>query len=96
MITENNLAITEAVEFVISQIRLDIQDGLYEEATQLDSFTVLHDYCDANDYVILAADYFCPFLNDPDAEDTDMLWQAWTNDVADAVDTRLFIQPIAI
>jgi hypothetical protein len=96
MITQNNLEITEAVEFVISQIRLDIQDGLYEGATQLDSFTVLHDYCDANDYLFAAAEQFCPFSDDPGEEDSHLLWQDWTNEVSGALDTRLFMQPITI
>jgi hypothetical protein len=96
MITEQNPTIAQATAFIIAEIRQDIADGLYEDAPQLDSFTVLHDYCDANDYIIAAAEKFCLFSNDSDDEETHLLWQDWADEVCDAVDTLLNEQPIEL
>jgi hypothetical protein len=94
MITQTDTTITEATAFVIAQIRQDFADGLYEATDQLNSFSMLHDYCDANDYIIAAAEKFCPFSDDPDEEDSHLLWQDWSNEVCDAVETLLSTQPI--
>jgi len=96
MITEQNPTIAQATAFIIAEIRQDIADGLYEDAPQLDSFTVLHDYCDANDYIIAAAEKFCPFSDDSDDEESHLLWQDWGNEVGGAVDTLLTAQPIQL
>ena len=96
MITQIDITITEATAFVIAEIRQDFADGLYEGADRLDSFSMLHDYCDANDYIIAAAEKFCPFSNDSDDEESHLLWQDWGNDVCDAVETLLFMQPITL
>ena len=87
---------TNAVEFVLAEIRRDITDGIYEGADLLDSFTTLHDYCDANDYIIAAAEKFCP--HDPAVDDGEwnLLWQEWADDIADAVDTLLHSDPIRL
>jgi hypothetical protein len=95
MTTEKNPTIAQAIAFVIAEIRQDVADGLYEDAPRLDSFTVLHDYCDANDYIIAAAEKFCPFSNDSD-EESHLLWQDWGNEVCGAVDTLLNEQPIQV
>ncbi len=87
---------TNAVEFVLAEIRRDITDGIYEGADLLDSFTTLHDYCDANDYIIAATERFCPFPNDAESEEWGMSWQEWGNDLADSVDTLLHSDPIRL
>ena len=96
MTTEENPTIAQAIAFVLAEIRQDVADGLYEEAAELDSFTVLHDYCDANDYIITAAEKFCPFSDDSDTEESHLLWQDWGNEVCGAVDTLLNEQPIRL
>lgn len=88
----------EAVEFVFRSIRDDIARGIYEGAGTLDSFTVLHDYCDANDYIIAAAEQFCSIPNG--ADETEMFssirWQAWCDEVADHVDNLLYQWPLEV
>jgi hypothetical protein len=88
--------VAEAAAWVISEIRRDIADERYEGADLLDSFCLLHDYLDANDYLISAAEQFCAYPNDSDSEDIHVLWQDWTDAVADAVDTLLHEQPITV
>jgi hypothetical protein len=87
--------VAEAAAWVISEIRRDIADERYEGADLLDSFCLLHDYLDANDYLISAAELFCTHAK-PDSEDTYLLWIDWTDAVADAVDTLLHEQPITV
>lgn len=87
--------VTDAVDWVIAEIRRDVADGRYEGADLLDSFSLLHDHLDANDYLIHAAEHLCAHAWDPDSEETHLLWQEWTDQVADAVDTLLNEQPIA-
>jgi hypothetical protein len=96
MITQIDTSITKATAFVIEQIRQDFAEGLYKAANRLDSFTMLHDYCDANDYIIEAAEKFCPFSDNPNEEDNHLFWQDWSNEVCDAVETLLSTQPITV
>ncbi|HEY7823672.1 MAG TPA: hypothetical protein VIG24_12595 [Acidimicrobiia bacterium] len=88
--------VDSATAFVIAQLRRDIADGIYEDAELLDSFSILHDYCDANDYILQAAEQFCRLPWNPDAEADHLLWQDWVDEVADAVDTLLSKQPIVV
>jgi len=88
--------VTTATQFVLALVRRDIANGIYEDADRLDSFSVLHDYCDANDYVLMAAEQFCPLPWNPDADDDHLLWQDWVDEVADKVDTALSEQPIVV
>jgi hypothetical protein len=84
---------TEAVHFVLAEIRRDVVDGLYEGEDRLDSFMVLHDYCDANGYIIEAAEKFCPH---DAAVDDNLLWQEWCDEVAMLVDTALAELPLVV
>ena len=92
--TNHETVPTTAVEHVLDEIARDIADGIYEDAVALDSFAVLHDYVDANDYLILTAERFCPHTWDPEFEDTHMLWQEWVDDLAVLVDARLVAEPM--
>jgi len=94
--TTTNDTVTTATAFVLTLIRRDIGNGIYEDADRLDSFSILHDYCDANDYILEAAEQFCPLPWNPDAEADHLLWQDWVDEVADKVDTLLSGQPIAV
>ena len=96
MITEQNPTIAEAIAFVIAQIQQDVAHGLYEQAPQLDCFAVLHDYCDANEYIIEASKKFCPLPEDALDEQGYLLLHGWQDEVCDAVDTLLNEQPITV
>jgi hypothetical protein len=88
--------VTTAAAFVLAAIRRDAAEGLYEDAGRLESFGMLHDYCDANDYIIEASEKFCPFPDDWVDEEGYLLWHGWQNEVADAVDTALFHEPVEV
>lgn len=91
-----NDTFTEAVHFVLAEIRRDVVDGLYEGADRLDSFTVLHDYCDANDYVIAAAERFCPHPTVVEDGEWNEKWQEWADEISMLVDVALAQRPVVV
>ncbi len=88
MTTHSQTLIAEHANGVLELIKRDIADGLYEstDPVTLDGFMVLHDFVDANDYVLEVLGWL-PF------EDTE--WE-FVNAITDAVDTLLFKQPITV
>ena len=80
--------IAEHANNILNLIRRDIKDGLYEdtEPVVLDGFMVLHDFVDANDYVLEVVGWL-PF------EDGEL---DYFNAITDAVDTLLNGQPITV
>ena len=80
--------IAEHANTILALIRRDIKDGLYEDTDPvvLDGFMVLHDFVDANDYVLEVVGWL-PF------EDGE--WD-YFNAITDAVDTLLHEQPITV
>lgn len=78
--------IAEHANGILDLIRRDISDGLYDHGTVLDGFMVLHDFVDANDYVLERVGWL-PF------EDGE--WD-YFNAITDAVDTLLHEQPITV
>lgn len=89
-------SVSGATAFILAQVHRDIARGVYWNAGLLDSFSMLHDYCDANDYVIMAAEKFCPLPWNPEEDVVHRLWQDWVDEVVDAVNTLLFEQPIVV
>lgn len=82
-------AATPEVEAVLAAIRADVREGLYANATApLSSFTVLHDYVDANEYL----DAACPW-RDGDCWDD---WNDRINALSDAVAAALAADPIPV
>lgn len=80
---------------VYERIDMDVMDGYYDGADQLDSFMILHDYLDANDYLIEAAEQH---FADPIGE-TDESWDRasrWMDQLAADVDALLSARPIAV
>jgi len=88
MTTYSPTLIAEHANTILTLIRRDIADGLYEDDAPvvLDGFMRLHDFVDANDYVLEALGWL-PF-DDPE-------WE-YVNAITDAVDTLLFEQPIVV
>ena len=89
-------SISGALGFVLDEIRRDVAEGLYEDAYELGSFGMLHDYVDANDYLTAASERFCRFHDRTGTEEGYMLWLEWTNELTDAVDTALYRKPIPV
>jgi hypothetical protein len=88
MTTHSPTLIAEKATAILGFIRRDIAEGLYEDDEQvvLDGFMRLHDFVDANDYVLEVLGWL-PF-EDPE-------WE-FVNAITDAVDTLLFEQPITV
>lgn len=89
-------SISEALGFVLDEIGRDVADGLYEDAYELGSFGMLHDYVDANDYITAASEQFCAFHDGTATEAGYLRWLEWANALTDALDTALFKSPIPV
>lgn len=48
--------VADAVHYAYHAVQRDVADGLYPDGAVLDGFGILHDYVDANGYVLDAAD----------------------------------------
>lgn len=81
-----------AVEHVLDAIRDDINDLVYDGAEPLDSFAALHDTVDANEYLLAAADAFCP--HDPIVSTEE--WYVWVSELAALVDADLARHPFVV
>jgi len=44
----------QAARYIYRMVQADMTHGIYDDAGSLRSFSDLHDYCDANDYLDLA------------------------------------------
>ena len=85
----------EAVDHVLDQIREDINDLVYDGAEPLDSFGVLHDYVDANEYLLAAAEAFCPHEPTGSTEEWEV-WNGWVSELAAEVDADLARHPFVV